>query len=311
METNKISSETAKSKRSSIKACIIESWKTFAMHPGTFLKYLWFHLLIAGIGFGLFSAEVNKFNTEHILSTQKFIESGIDQEVANAIFAPSTSDILIAITACLAFLFSTYLMYGAIYTQIRFYKATDALPCSGPFSFWKELRKDGLRALMFDILLLLVTSLSISPVVVAAFYFNPWILLGIIPILIYWAVIGYNGRLQYVVEQKSLKTAIKNGFHTGHHKFGGFFILILLTSIPLALVSVIVFQPVSLFHLASCADRVPTLAGYPSGIAAEFLPVHILVATAGYFIYNFVFALQQWPLALYTSAVCGKTKTNA
>ena len=290
-------------KYTSIKVCIIDSWKEFATHTKSYFKYLWFHFLIAGLGFALFSAESNWIYTQHILPIEKLTASGMSEEVAKAIYSPSWQVIGIGVLALLAYLIANYIMMGSVYSQIRFFKATDSLPTAGPFSFWREVRKDGVRAFSIDILLAFVISLITAVVFLIAKFTSLWVLLIMLPVLIYFSVIGTCGRMLYVVEKLSLKEAIKGAFKTGHHKFGGYLILLILTSIPLSLLIIIAMQPVMVFNLANNANALTQLAGDPSGIPPYTLPLYILTATAAMFICCIGYALQQMPLALYTAAV--------
>lgn len=290
-------------KYTSIKTCIIQSWKEFATNTKSYLKYLWFHLLIAGLGFALFTAESNWIYTEHIQSVNALIASGISPEVAKAMYAPSWQVICGGILAFIAYVIAMYIMMGGIFSQIRFYKATESLPSTGPFSFWREVKKDGIRAFIFDLILNMVLLLCSAIIGMIAWATSWWVLLLILPIFIYLTVIGTSGRMLYVVEKLPLKTAIPEAFKTGHHKFGGYLILLILTSIPVLLIYVIAMQPVAIFNLANSADAITRLMGDPSGIPPYTLPLYVVTATFAMFISGIAYALQQMPLALFTAAV--------
>ena len=290
-------------KYKSIKVCIINSWKEFATHTKAYLKYLWFHLFIAGMGFALFTAANNWMYAKHILPVNSLIGSGISEEVAKAMYAPTWQAIALCAVAFVAYLVANYLMMGSIYSQIRFYKATESLPATGPFSFWNEVKKDGVRTLVVDLILAIVVGIITAIVFLIAKFTSLWVMLLMIPVLIYWTIIGTCGRMLYVVEKLPLKETIKGAFKTGHHKFGGYFILLLLTSIPLLLIFVIAMQPVMVFNFANNANALTVLAGDPSGIPPYTLPLQILTATAAMLICGIGYALQQMPLAPYTAAI--------
>ena len=308
METTKDTLNSQKQKRSSIKHCIIESWKVFALNTTTFVKYLWLHLIIAGLGYALFSYICSKFYNDHALAANAYIESGLDPSLAQAMFAPDASSYAILVVAFLAFLFANYLMYGAFFSQIRFYKATDSLPATGPFSFWGEIRKDGKKAFLYDLILLVTLGSCSALITLLSWVTSWWVLLLLLPLMIYASVIGTNGRLQYVVENKSLKQSLKDGFTVGHHKFGGYVILLMLTGIPMALISYLALLPGSIVQLAYEADKLSQLAGDPSGIPPYVLALYVVVTTLGYGFLGIAYTLQQWPLALYTSAVAQSKK---
>ena len=310
MEITKETQISQKQKRTGIKSCIIESWKVFALNTKVFFKYLWLHLFIAGLGYAIFSFIGCNFYTKHILSANAYVASGYDASLSKALFAPGVSDYLILGVAFLAFIFANYLMLGACFSQIRFYKATDSLPVASPFTFWGEIRKDGKKTFIYDLIIIVTVSLCTAVITLISWATSWWVMLLLIPILIYWTVIGTNGRLQYVVENKSLKVALKNAFKVGHHKFGGYLILLILTGIPTALMAYIAMLPGTIIQLAFEADQLSQLAGDPSGVPPYVLILYVLLATFGYALLSIAYTLQQWPLALYTSAVAGSQQES-
>ena len=303
METTQENQILQKQKRNSIKSCIIESWKVFALNTKDFFKYLWIHLFIAGLGYALFSLLSIHFYTQHVQPVMAYIESGYEPSLAQALFAPEISDYLLLTTALIAFLFANYLMFGALFSQIRFYKATDSLPVASPFTFWKEIRKDGKKAFLFDLLFFAIVGISSALVTFISWLTSWWVMLLLIPIFIYWTIIATNGRLQYVIENQTFKESFKKAFKVGHHKFGGYFILLLLTSIPMLFIIYIALLPSSIIQLSYCADAISQLAGDLSGIPPYVMTLYIVLATVGYVFLCIAYALQQWPLAIYTSAV--------
>ena len=290
-------------KYTSIKTCIIDSWKEFATNTKAYVKYLWLHLLIAGLGFSIFTAECSYIYSNNIIPTRLLKESGLTEEVAKAIHGPSLQIVGIGILALLAFLLANYLMQGAIFSQIRFYKATGNLPDMGAFGFWSEIKKDGLHTFVIDLIIALSISVCVGIITLIAWLTSWWVLLLAIPILLYWTIIGTSGRLLYIVEKCSLKQAIKGAFQTGHHKFGGYLILLLLTSIPLLLIIAIAIQPVVVYLFANNANAINQLISEPSGMPSYTLILYFITATLSMCIMGFAYALQQMPLALYTAAV--------
>ena len=308
METTQENQILQKQKRNSIKSCIIESWKVFALNTKDYFKYLWIHLFIAGLGYALFSIISIHFYTDHIAPVMAFIESGHEPSLARTLFAPQITDYLVLATALFAFIFANYLMLGALFSQLRFYKATDSLPIASPFTFWKEIRKDSQKAFQFDLLFFVIIVVNSAFVTLISWLSSWWVMLLLIPVIIYWTVIGTTGRLQHVVENRTFKAAFKNAFKVGHHKFGGYFILLLLTSIPMFIITYIALSPSSIIQFSYCADTLSQLAGDPTGIPPYVLILYIALATIGYVFFSIAYTLQQWPLALYTSAAAKNTR---
>lgn len=303
METrNTPSTDSPFNKYEGIKTCIFESWKQFALHTATFTKNLGMHLLIAAVGFALFTVEGGAFYTQYIQPSQTYIEAGINQQVAQAIFSPSWASVGLLLVATLAALLAFYLFQGAVTTQVRFFQATGSLPETGPFTFWREIRKDGIKQLVFDLTFGVVFALLAALIGTLAWKTSPWVALILVPIFLYWSIICTAGKLSYTLGHAKLSQALPYAFRLGHHKFGGYFILLLLTSIPLLLVAYTVFLLVVVFHLAESANCISTLIGDPSGIAPYVLPLHLLTATAAFLIFGLVQSLQLWTFALYTKA---------
>ena len=311
METTNLTQNSQSNKRTNIKSCIIESWKVFALNTKHYFKYLWFHFLIAGIGYALFTAEASWFSIEYIQPVNSYVASGYDASLAKALFSPSVTAYLTLALAFVAFVFANCIMYGAVFSQIRFYKATESLPVAGPFTFWREIKKDAAKTFVFDLIFIAITTVCLLVIGLIAKFTSWWVMLAAIPVFIYWLVIGISGRLQYIVENQPLKVAFRNAFATGHKKFGGYFIMLLLTSIPMLIITYAALLPSKVIQLSYSADMVSRLIGDPSGIPPYVIPLYMAVATVGYFIYGFAYSLQQWPLALFTSAICPSAKQKA
>lgn len=300
METSKSNETNDLKKNLNIKKSIIESWKIFAIHTADFYKYLWIHLAIAGIGFALFTGEAGWAYTEYVQSYYSYIDSGVNKDLAQAIFSPTWQVIGGSVIALLAFLVSYYLLQGGIFTQIRFYQSTGSLPISGPFSFWKELKTDAMQVFFIDILAACIFMIASGLVALLAWKTNWWVLTACIPIALYLQIISSCARMLYVVEKKTFKAAIKEAFHLGHQKFGGYFIIFILTYIPLGITSLIAFLPICIFHLSNSADAITRLMGDPSGLPPYLLPLYAVLAILAIFIWGTAYAIQQWPLAFYT-----------
>lgn len=304
METAHSNTPKAQPAGRSLKHCIVEGWKTFALHTGAYVKYLWAHLLVAGIGFAIAATLFRSFCTQYLQPQLTYTHAGFDPALAKALFSPTAGELLLYAAALLALLVAVNLMYGAIFSQIRFFAATDSLPATGPFTFWGEVRKDAFRALRFNAAWWGVTAACCALVAFTAWKTSLWLLLLLLPVLLYSSVVGNCGRLLYVVGKRSFRDAVRGAFSVGHHRFGGYFIILMLVAIPVYLLAIALGLPALIIHLSAAADTISQLAGDPSGIPPYVFYLYFATAALGFAGYGLLVSLRQWPLALYTLQHC-------
>lgn len=143
-----------------------------------------------------------------------------------------------------------------------------------------------MQVFFIDILAACIFMIASGLVVLLAWKTNWWVLAACIPIALYLQIISSCARMLYVVEKKTFKAAIKEAFHLGHQKFGGYFIIFILTYIPLGITSLIAFLPICIFHLSNSADAITRLMGDPSGLPPYLLPLYAVLAILAIFIWG-------------------------
>lgn len=290
----------------SFRGCISDGWKIFALNAKTYLKYLWAHALLAGLGFALSLFLLTRFYVAHFLPARLYAEAGMDHEMVRQLCKPAATDCLPPALGLLFAVIATYLAKGAGWTQIRFYAATNALPACHPFGLWRETRAAAGRNLLFDALTALAYALPAAGVALVAWKATTpawaWFLLLLIPIYIYVWVVSTIGRQYYIFGQTGLKAALRAATRNGVRSFGGYLLILMLTAVPFLLVSAVFLLPATLFPLSVMADGQSVLTNNDSGLPEYHSALFIGVSTLAFTACILLMSVRRWALSLKAAA---------
>lgn len=286
----------------SFKACMADAWKAFALHHKDFLKFLWPSLLFAGASFALLSFVLLHFFNQCLVPARLFLQSGFDPQLVSFLFRPSVGfwvklflSLLVAVAGYGAWM-------GCTVSQIRMVRASGSLPASSCWPFRREIYRDGGRSVLAGLVMLAGNLALFALGAWAGLKWSWWSLVAVVPVLVYWNVTGIMATTSCLVERTPLLAAWKMAFRHGMRRFGGIFLIALLTFIPIALVAMMAGLPALILQLSYAAETAALLAGdaveTPSYIPLLYLLTNLVVIA--FILFNLT--LQFWAFALRMSA---------
>lgn len=302
MNENKNATDIDFYKDRSFKSCIADAWKAFALHPKAFLKYLWPSLLVSGVGFAILSFALLQFSNNCIVPVRLFLQAGIDPQQVYPLLWPSLDTWLWLLVGLFVAVTSYGFWMGCTVSQIRFLKATGSLPMKGWRTFRHEIYRDGGRSVLFALLMCLITLLITALFAFIGLKWTWWSLIAYVPLMVYLCITGIMASTYYLVERTPLLHAWSLAVRNGMKRFGGFFLIALLTFIPIAVVSMIVTLPSGILQLSYTAETASLLAGDTVNTPIYMPLLYLLTSTLATAFILFNYSLQFWAFAFRMAA---------
>ncbi len=287
-------------KERGLKSCIAEGWKLLALRFRTFMKPLWFPLLLAGVGGAFFVSVALRLCLQTLLPARVYMAAGLDAEVAKMFFMPDILSLLLLFVAMSAMFLGFSIARGAVYAQILHYVEADALPKAGWFLPTDVLRKASGRVLLFSAMSWIAALLLGGIVLWASLRFSLWLLLLLIPIFVIRSVYSAIGEQFYLLRGLSLLDAIRASFtHEGFS--GGYFPLLLLMFVPMAFLCVSALLPSSILLFSYFTNEMGVLLGDISGMPRYLDLLLPLLTVIGFSVSLIGMVLRTWVLAFRTA----------
>ncbi len=285
--------------RRSLRACIADGWRIFALRPGTWLKQLFPAALMAGTGWTLLLWATFRLFTGHILPAMLYIQSGHDAGTVRAHFTPTLSQgAAFAVFVAIGLLLVCFAK-GLLWEQIRHFCLTGSLqekglllPGKKNFRLFKAyLAFSSAIAAVFLLPTALIGGLS-------AWSGTGYPMLIMLPIGLFVSVIAVPGRAAHLAGDKTPVQAFREMQHSGLRHWGGYFLVMLLTAIPLTATIAAFALPFITLLLAGFADTASTETGEVSGLPSYFTALFFATSITAVTLSFLVSALQSWALAL-------------
>lgn len=298
MKKNKSSYEAINKERS-LKSCMAEGWKIFSLHGKAYFHYMWIPLLLGGCGYAIFSYVACDFYNQSIVPAYLYVSSGAEMELVKMLFMPSATESALLVLSFLAFIAGFLVFKTACFCQIQHYCANNQLPATHVFLDSAPIRASAVKLLLYYIVQLFILCLATLLLVGIAAITSWWMLLLLLPFIVYWTVVAVIGEQFLLLRNMKLKTALLAAVGKGN-SWGGYLILLILTGIPLAIISFIALYPNALLQLAYVADSIGMLSNDPSGMPA-YMPILYFILTAiGTAAVYLALSIQTWTLAFKT-----------
>lgn len=289
----------------SLRGCVADGWRVFALKPKTYLAGLLPGALLAGVGLALIWTMVCRFCTEFLLPIRIYLQAGYTNDEAWQQFGPLTTDYVLGAAACLVGLLALLVGRACVWAQIGHYARTNSLPSLRTLLRPKSIAAHCGRLLVYNVLTGLVLLLLAVPFSLLAVSGSEWWLLAVLPFWVFVLALAVPGRNAYLLAQGSLKTALKSGLREGWHHWGGYFLIMLLTAIPLLVAAAVLLLPLAPVTLAEFANVVNLLTNEPSGMPLYAQWTGRVLAVIGFAGTFLVGTLQTWSLAFKAATSTG------
>ncbi len=282
----------------SIRACVFDGWRVFALAPKRFLAQLLPYALLVGAALAYLLYAVVDFCARTLVPAHFYLSEGQEAESVWQLYSPQTSDyahlgiaLLVAVVIC-------FVAKAALWEQIKVFKQTGALPTRGLLLPKKSLWLRCFRLFAWNALLFLAWLLPSALIGAVAWLTDlPWLSLLALPIALVLMAIGTPGRVAFMVGDTPFKQALATTWQKGARHCGGYIIVILITAIPLLALAAALLLPYASIPFACFADAVNVELGEASGLPEHFAALHIGVATIALCGTAFISTFQTWALA--------------
>ncbi len=293
--------------RRSIRACVYDGWRAFALKPGRSLTRLLPYALLAGAGLAFLVHAVVDFCARTLVPAHFYLSEGQKAEEVWKLYAPQTADYLhLAIAAGIAAI-ACFVAKGALWEQIKTFKQTGELPNRRLLLPDKSLLTTTGRVFAWNALFLLATLLPSALIGGIAWLTDlPYLCLLIIPVALVLTAMSVPGRVAWTVEGMTFRQSLATTWQKGGRHCGGYIIVILITAIPLLALTAAMLLPYASIPFACFADAVNVELGEVSGLPEYFTAIHIGIATVALCGTAFISTFQTWALAFKAANALGQ-----
>ena len=289
-------------KQRSIKSCISDGWKIFALQWRAYLRFQWPTLLLAALFGGLLPLGMVSYIDAYLLPASALREIGIPDEIVRQAALPGGGFLVQATIVTIAAVVAWMLCKGALYTQMRECRHSGGLPAGLPFRQWHPILRNAIRCFVADAALALLWLLPCAVIAYAALTWSKWLFLLLLPLFIAAKVTGTEVELRHELDGVPLPSAFRRAYGTGLRQAGGLFLVRLLTGIPCTFLGLGALLPVIALTLASTTNTNGLLVGDPDGLPSLFYLLFYGVSAIAAFLLFLIFGVRTWACALKLSS---------
>lgn len=282
-------------KERSVKGCVADAWRIFALGWRSYLRNTWPFLLLCGLGAAFAFEMLTQYVSLHLLPALRLWQTGGDPELIRFFLTPDIPAALYMVLAAAVCLISVYACAGRFLELIRAYGETDSLPRQMPPRLTRSDRRSGLRLLIADILTGFITLLLLSLVSLLAVKVTRWAALAAPLLIIYIWTTGNVVRLQYALNRQPLPQALLCGLR---RSLGLPFIVQILTLIPAALLWFMGSLIPALYLLGNLANCDSLLRGDAAGMPTGLPVLFFLLNTLAFAFISLVSSWRTWALSM-------------
>lgn len=302
----------------SIYRSIAKGWHIFADAPRRYFLKTSLGILLAGIGLCGAAGSVCHLLAHHIMPAHFYTYAGIPESEAWQQCAPSVGAWALYITVfVIGIVLYRLSKWGTWILAMQRMSTEKDTESNRPEKLGRIVKKVAIRMIIYNTTLWLpVLIFSIGSILLAYSLLPTWkplpyVCISIIILLFtVTSLFSAPGRAAYVLEEEKLKNAFKISLSHGIKRFGGLFIISILTFIPFILTACVIFLPLAVFPLAVSANAVNNIIGQPSGIPSSVIIVYATASVFAFSFLAFIGTLRTLPIILKTISI-KKVSRNA
>lgn len=289
METNIIFN-----KERGIKGCITDGWRIFALNWLAYIKALWAYFAFTGLA-GAFFVEMNvQYACNHILPALRLYQMNGNQDIIKMLAMPEFSLLCYYVLSAVILGIAVFTTHGRTIQMMQHYAAHQAIP-QLPLPLSKQERCNAFRIFKTYLVFGLVATIITIGIMTAAWKWNLWIAIVLVPFYLYIQATINVCELQYALKRKSLKLSL---IYSLKHSMGLTFIIQLITFIPSVMLCMVFLMPVCIYSLTEWAANNSILMDDPSGLPSYLSVMFFLLNAIGLACCMFVGSVRSWTLAL-------------
>ncbi|MGM9853612.1 MAG: hypothetical protein ACI30N_06575 [Muribaculaceae bacterium] len=284
-------------KERSVKACVIDSWRVFALNWRIYLQCCWTYVLLVGLS-GAFLCEMClQYAQNQLLPAWRLHEIGGPDEAVRAFLIPALDTLVYLLLSAAVFVCSLHILGGRVGGMIVRYGQTDKLD-RARIALSSEERHMAGRLLRMNLLWCSILLVACTAIGYAAMAWSQWILLLLIPVLLYIWTTCNCARLGYMLLPVKYKEALKV---STRRSMGLAVILQVITLLPLILAACVLLLPPVIYGLTSLAAADTRLMGDAAGYPAYLPPLYFALSALGFTLLALLGTVRTWSLAMFMS----------
>ena len=282
-------------KERSIKGYMADAWKIIALNWKSYLLALTPFLLIAGIADALFFEFMLRYVCKQALPAYLFLSSDGDAKIAKWVATPSIGNAIYLTLSALFFIIGHLCLTAKLFAIIRHYAGHNKLSAKPTLTLQKPDYQSMKRIFLSYIGFTLIAALLCCPFIILGIKWKLWMLVFIPIIAIYAYAVCYLFTLKIGLYFTTFKQAICYAFK---HALGHPFILLLLTSIPVAAITIVCFLPQATYGLSCLAANKSAYMGDHIATSALLTPLFFIINTISFGLIALAKSYTTWCLAL-------------
>ena len=266
-------------KERSIKGYMADAWKMIALNWKDYLLTLTPFLLIAGIADALFFEFTLRYVCKQALPAYLFLSSDGDIKVAQWMATPNIGNAIYLTLSALFLIIGNLCLTAKLFATIRHYTAHNKMNTKHSLTLQKVDYQSIKCVFLSHFGFTLITALFCCPFVILALKWKLWTLVFVPLIAIYAYAVCYLFTLKIGLYFTPFKQAIGYAFK---HALGHPFILLLLTCIPVAAITIVCFLPQATYGLSSLAANKSAYMGDNIETSALLTPLFFIINTISF-----------------------------
>lgn len=282
-------------KERSIKGYMADAWKMIALNWKDYLRSLTPFLLIAGIADAIFFEFTLRYVCQQALPAYLFLSSDGDAKVAQWMATPNVGNAIYLTLSALLLIIGHLCLAAKLFAAIRHYADHNKMSSKHSLTLQKVDYQSIKRVFFSQLGFTVITTLVCCPFVILALKWKLWTLVFVPLIAIYAYAICYLFTLKIGLYFTTFKQAIG---YTFKHALGHPFILLLLTSIPVATITIVCFLPQMTYALSSLAANKSAFMGDNVETSALLTPLFFIINTISFSFIALAKSYTTWCLAL-------------
>lgn len=308
-----------------MKGCLRDGWRIFALQARKFSLQLLPASLLVGIAALVFLASCYHAVLKSIVPVYTLSQGAENADMLENAFRLSSGMKMQIVVSGIVLLLAIMVGRGFVWHQIWHFYRHEALPSQRFLLPGKSVMRQIVRYLAYDVIRVIVLaalaavavllwtkwtwtsltvlSLTVLPFVVLFFF--------VLTAMAFVDVMLFPGCYKYLVEDASYKESLLFSLRHGTRRWGGYFVLALLTAIPILSVSAGILTAFLPYAIGGVFNMQGMLLGDPSGMPDYATYATGAVVVIGVSLCFLLTSLHTWTLAFKVASNCGNAAKNS
>lgn len=308
-----------------MKGCLRDGWRIFALQARKFSLQLLPASLLVGIAALVFLASCYHAVLKCIVPVYTLSQGAENADMLENAFRLSSGMKMQIVVSGIVLLLAIMVGRGFVWYQIRHFYRHAALPSPRFLLPGKSVMRQIVRYLAYDVIRVIVL---VALAAVAVLLWTKWtwtsltvLSLAVLPFVVLFFlvlfamafvdVMLFPGCYKYLVEDASYKESLLFSLRHGTRRWGGYFVLALLTTIPILSVSAGILTAFLPYAIGGVFNMQGMLLGDSSGMPDYATYATGAVVVIGVSLCFLLTSLHTWTLAFKVASNCGNAAKNS